>query len=104
MRVDTNNIISVTEASKNVSHLISEAEDGRTYVVVRHNRPAAVIMGVQEVERLQALDDAAEDLRLLALSLVRTMTDDGHRHDLEDVIKDLGIDVDDEDDDEELED
>lgn len=97
MNVDTNDMISVTEASKkSVSRLVAEAMGGRTFVVMKNNRPAAVIVGQEQMERLQRLDDMEQDLRLWTVALVRTITDSGERYDLADVAEEFGVDLDEE--------
>lgn len=94
MNVDTKDMISVTEISKNgVSKLIAEAMDGRTFVVMKNNRPAAVIVGTEQMERLQRVDAMEQDLRLWTVALVRTVTDTGERYDLGDVAKEFGVDL-----------
>ncbi len=95
MNVDTNDMISVTDASKRtVSRLVTEAMGGRTFVVMKNNRPAAVIVGQEQMERLQRLDEMEQDLRLWTVALIRTITDTGERHDLAGVAAEFGIDLD----------
>jgi prevent-host-death family protein len=99
VNVDTRDMISVTEASREVSRLVTEAaEDGRTWVVMKSNRPAAMIVGMAQMERLQRVDDLEQDLRLWAVALVRSVTDDGERFDLDDVAREFGVDLDDDED------
>lgn len=93
MRINTEDMISVTDASREVSRLVAEAMDGRTFVVLKSNKPAAVIVGLEQMERLQRIDDMEQDLRLLSLALIRSMTDSGERHDLDDVAREFGIDL-----------
>jgi prevent-host-death family protein len=101
MKVDTNDMVSVTEASnRGVSWLIKEAGSGRNVVVVKNNTPAAVVVGPQVMERLQHVDEIEEDLRLWALTLTRIATDTGERFDLRDIAAKLGVDLDGDDDEE----
>lgn len=91
-------MISVTDLARQASRLVSEAaKDGRPRVILRNNNVAAVLVSAVEAERLYALDELVEDLQLWALALARTLTDSGERHDLDDVIVELGIELDDED-------
>jgi len=96
VNVDTNDMISVTDASREVSRLVTEAMDGRTWVLMKNNRPAAVIAGVETMERLQRVSELEDDLRLWTLAVVRSLTDTGERHDLADVAREFGIDLDEE--------
>lgn len=97
MRVDTNDMISVTEASGRFSRLVTEAASGRTFCVMKNNEFAAAIVGREELERLQRLRDVEEDLRLWTIALVRTITDDGDRYDLDEVAREFEVDLDGED-------
>lgn len=98
MRIDTNDVISVTEAStQGLSKLVNEASKGRRLVVFRNNQPAAVIVDVQTMERLQYLEELEEDLKLIAIAWARSLTDSGERYSLDDVATELGVDLSDED-------
>jgi hypothetical protein len=97
VKLDTSDMISVTEASGKLSRLVSEAADGRTFCVMKNNQFAAAIVGRDQLERLQALSDVEEDLRLWTIALVRTITDDGERHDLDEVAREFGVDLGEED-------
>ena len=93
MNVDTDDTISVTEASRyGVSKLVADAENGRTRVVLRNNEAVAAIVNIPMMERLQRLDEMESDLRLLSIALVRSAADSGRRYDLDDVARELGID------------
>ena len=105
MKVDTRDLISVSEANtRGVSKLISDAEDGRPQVVLRNSKAVAAIVDIHTMERLQRLDDLEDDLRLLSIALVRSAADSGRRYELDDVLAELGIDPDSLDDDEDDED
>ena len=60
-QVDTEDLVSVTEiGSKGVSHFVTQAAAGRDIVVLRNNKPAAMLIGMEHYEQMQrALDDAA---------------------------------------------
>ena len=45
------------------------------------------------LSRLEHLEELEEDLRLFALALTRTITDDGKRYSLEEVAAEFGIDL-----------
>ncbi|HSL07102.1 MAG TPA: hypothetical protein VK887_03895 [Pseudonocardiaceae bacterium] len=95
MNVDTQDLISVTEASnRGVSRLIQDAAQGRTQVVLRNNKAVAAVVGMDAVERLARLEELEGDLRLLSVALARTVTDSGRRYSLEEVAAELGVDLD----------
>lgn len=80
--------ITVTEATKRgVAGLVADAEHGTDLVVTRHHRPVAAVIGVR---RLDEIEDAAADLRDLALVLARSVTDTGRRTSLDDVLAAFG--------------
>jgi prevent-host-death family protein len=80
--------LSVTEAARQgVAGLVAEAEHGSDLVVTRHHRPVAVVVGI---DRLTDLEEAAADLRDLALVLARAAADTGRRTPLDDVLTAFG--------------
>lgn len=95
VNVDTQDLISVTEASnRGVSRLIQDAAQGRTQVVLRNNKAVAAVVGIEAVERLARLEELEGDLRLLSVALARTVTDSGRRYSLTEVAAELGVDLD----------
>lgn len=83
-------IVSVTDAAgRGVPGLVREAEQGHDIVVSRRGRPVAAVISIGRLERLRDLE---ADLRSAALVLSRAMTDDGSRHELDDVIDSFGFD------------
>ena len=92
MNINTEDMVSVTEANSSLSRLLNDANAGRSKLVMRNNKPLAAIVSPEAAARLQRLEELEEDLRLLSLALVRTVTDDGGRHSLEDVAAEFGID------------
>lgn len=93
MNVDTRDLISVTDANAmGVSKLVANAENGRPQVLLRNGKPAAAIVNIDSMDRLQRLEEMEDDLRLLSIALVRAAADDGRRHDLDDVLTEFGID------------
>jgi len=92
MKVDTENIVPISEVSKRgFSRLVAEAESGRDLLFMRAGKPAAAMVSVERMDRLQRLEAAEEDLGLLALALVRSVTDNGNRTSLDDVLAGLGL-------------
>ncbi len=96
MKVDTRDIRAASHVARNFGQITDEVEAGRTIVVVRNNVPVGVLAPVSMVDRLDSIDEREEDLRLLALALVRTTTSTGDLVDLADLAAELGVDLDDE--------
>lgn len=80
--------LSVTEATqRGVAGLVADAEDGSDLVVTRRNRPVAAVVSMG---RLAEMEQAAADLRDLALVLARAVTDTGRRISLDEVLDAFG--------------
>lgn len=92
MKVDTRDIRSATQVARSFGAIVDEVEAGATIVVVRNNRPVSVIAPVSVMERLDEIEEREEDLRLLAVALVRAATTEGPLVDLDDLIAELGVD------------
>lgn len=98
MRANTENLVSVTDLARHASRIVGEtADDGEPRVILKNNKVAAVLVSVEQAQRISDVDEIIGDLQLWALSLARMATDSGARHDLDDVIAELGIDLDDDD-------
>lgn len=94
MKVDTRDIRSASHVARNFGKVADEVEAGRTIVVMRNNAPVGVIAPVSLVERLDAVDEREEDLRLLGIALARSATSDGNLVNLDDLATELGVDLD----------
>jgi hypothetical protein len=80
--------LTVTEATqRGVAGLVADAEQGADLVVTRRHQPVAAVLSIR---RLAELDEAAADLRDLALVLARLATDSGRRTPLDDVLTAFG--------------
>lgn len=80
--------ISISDASKlGVLALVREVEQGREHVIVRDDKPVAVVMSTERYERLQQLQDDLIDITLVAS---RMMTSSGQRYSLDDVLDHFG--------------
>ncbi|WP_274561630.1 type II toxin-antitoxin system prevent-host-death family antitoxin [Streptomyces spiramyceticus] len=80
--------LSVTEATRRgVPGLVADAEQGSGIVVTRHKERVAAVVSIS---RLDELEEAAADLRDLALVLARSVTDTGRRTPLDDVLNAFG--------------
>jgi antitoxin (DNA-binding transcriptional repressor) of toxin-antitoxin stability system len=80
--------LSITAAaSRGISSLVAEAEDG-SIVLERHGKPVAAVIAISQ---LAAFEEAAADLRDLALVLARVATDSGERVPLDEVLSAFGV-------------
>ncbi|MFI6741973.1 type II toxin-antitoxin system prevent-host-death family antitoxin [Nonomuraea sp. NPDC050451] len=80
--------MSVTEAAqRGVARLVADAEQGADLVVTRRRQPVAAVVSIR---RLNELEEAAADLRDLALVLARSVTDTGERISLDEVLAAFG--------------
>ena len=88
VRVDTRDLISITDATKRgVSALVREAEGGREQVVLRNNKPVAAVVSVERLEQLQQLH---EELLDVSLAAARMLTTSPRRHSLDEVLAQFG--------------
>jgi prevent-host-death family protein len=80
--------LSVTDANRRgVAGLVADAERGERFIVTRHSRPVAAVVGIDELREVEAI---REDLRDLALVLARQVTDTGARTTIDDVLAAFG--------------
>ncbi|NUW38324.1 type II toxin-antitoxin system Phd/YefM family antitoxin [Nonomuraea sp. SMC257] len=80
--------LSVTEAAqRGVARLVADAEQGADLVVTRRRQPVAAVVSIR---RLNELEEAAADMRDLALVLARSVTDTGERVSLDEVLAAFG--------------
>ena len=81
---------SVTEAAeRGLPSVIRSASAGTDFVIERHGKPQAVIVGIERITKLEELE---RDLQSAALVLSRVATDNGNRTDIDVVIKHFGFD------------
>ena len=58
MRVDTNDLISVTNANRaGISRLVNDAAEGKTIGILRNSEVAAFIIGPEQAARLSRIDE-----------------------------------------------
>lgn len=94
MITNTENLVSVSDLSNSVSRRVAQVETGDPLLVLRNNRPVAALIGIEAAERVARVDELEEDLKLLALTLVRKATDSGERFSLDEVLADAGLSAD----------
>ncbi|MFT4030222.1 MAG: type II toxin-antitoxin system Phd/YefM family antitoxin [Protaetiibacter sp.] len=97
MKVDTRDIRAASQVARNFGQITDEVEAGRTIVVVRNNIPVGVLAPVSLVDRLDAVDEREEDLRLLGIALVRMNTSTSELVELDDLAAELGVELRDDD-------
>lgn len=91
MKTDTRNLISVSDASnRGISGLVADAESGTAQVIIRNSKPAAAVVSIAELDRIE---DMHENAILLIAALARELTDTGKRHDLDNIAADFGVDL-----------
>jgi prevent-host-death family protein len=90
MKIDEREMISASEAARNPSQLFRAAAEGGRFVIITNNTPTAAVVSMEQYRELAELEERREDLKLLALALVRVATDRGRRHNLDDVIAEFG--------------
>ncbi len=92
MKIDSADMVSVSEAnSRGVSKLVAEAEAGREWVILRANRPAAAVIGVNRLERLRQLEERESGLGYIITAFARMCFEGEHLIDADQLQKDLGI-------------
>jgi prevent-host-death family protein len=91
MKIDERDVISASEFARCPGKLFREASEGRQFVIFTNNAPTAAVVSMDEYRELNEIREREEDLRLLSLAITRVAADSGRRHDLDDVIAELGF-------------
>jgi len=69
--------------------VVRSASAGTDFVIERHGKPQAVIVGIDRIAKLEELE---RDLQSAVLVLSRVASDNGNRTDVDEVIAGLGFD------------
>jgi PHD/YefM family antitoxin component YafN of YafNO toxin-antitoxin module len=87
--------VGMTEAKTALPSVIKRLEDGAAdhVFVMRNNKPAAVLLAVQDYEDLRTLQSLREHLEDALMIHEATRADSGERHSLDDVFTELGVDA-----------
>jgi antitoxin (DNA-binding transcriptional repressor) of toxin-antitoxin stability system len=86
--VDTENLISISEANKlGVSGLMRQAEEGHEHVVLRNNKPIAAVVSMSRLDQIHQLE---EDVVDIALASARMLTTGENRRSLDEVLAQFG--------------
>jgi len=89
-----NEMISVTELLKTFRHALNRIADHsiEKIAVMKNNKPEAVVLSVDEYERIKALADLAEDFEIAKIIEERRKTPTDAYIPFEEVLKKAGID------------
>jgi prevent-host-death family protein len=93
MRIRMNNLVSVSDVSKNTSAMIAKAAAGETQVVLNHNKPVAAIIDIELYERML---DLIADIEVTQKAISRLNESDEGSISLEELIVKYNIDISDE--------
>lgn len=92
MKIDTDDMVSVSEASsRGVSRLVAEAEAGREWVILRSNKPAAAVISVERLQRLRQLEEREAGIGQIVTAVTRMLLESGAAVPVADLRAELGI-------------
>ena len=69
MNIDTNNLVSITEANQNFSKIARMVDENGSVVILKNNAPRYVLVEFNEFEKTQQASD--EDVLALSTSLMK---------------------------------
>ena len=69
MNIDTNNLVSITEANQNFSKIVRMVDENGSVVILKNNAPRYVLVEFNEFEKTQQASD--EDVLALSKSLIK---------------------------------
>lgn len=96
MKIDLDSMVSVSEASsRGVSKLVTEAEAGKEWVILRGSKPAAAMIGMDRLRRLQELEAREHEMGYVMTAIGRLMTETTSAISVEDLQNELGLEPDD---------
>jgi len=90
MRIRMNNLVSVSDVSKNTSAMIAKAAAGETQVVLNHNKPVAAIIDIELYEKML---DLMADIEVTQKAISRLNESDEGSISLEELIVKYNIDI-----------
>jgi prevent-host-death family protein len=85
-----NNLVSVSDVSKNTSAMIAKAAAGETQVVLNHNKPVAAIIDIELYEKML---DLMADIEVTQKAISRLNESDEGSISLEELIVKYNIDI-----------
>lgn len=69
MNIDTNNLVSITEANQNFSKIARMVDENGSVVILKNNAPRYVLVEFNEFEKVQQASD--EDVLVFSKSLMK---------------------------------
>ena len=93
MRIKMNNLVSVSDVSKNTSAMIAKAAAGETQVILNHNKPVAAIIDIELYEQML---DLMADIEVTQKAISRLNESDEGSISLEELAAKYNIDLTDE--------
>ena len=69
MNIDTNNLVSITEANQNFSKIARMVDENGSVVILKNNAPRYVLVEFNEFEKTQQASD--EDVLALSKNLMK---------------------------------
>jgi antitoxin (DNA-binding transcriptional repressor) of toxin-antitoxin stability system len=94
MQTTTDSLIGATDFARSPAKMLQRAENGERIVILRNNKPTAIIIDVQTAERIARIEELEENMKLLVATMARMATDSGKRYELDATLAELGIDLD----------
>jgi prevent-host-death family protein len=95
MKCDTDDLIAISDVKSQLSQLVKDADAGRDIFVLVNNRPTAALVGIGRLERLNALEDEMEGLRVFTVAALRqSQATDAETINFDAVLDKLGVDPD----------
>ena len=73
MTIDTNNLVSITEANQNFSKVARLVDEKGAAVILKNNVPRYILMEFSEAEKMQAAAD--EDVEAISKRLIAKYAD-----------------------------
>ena len=73
MTIDTNNLVSITEANQNFSKVARLVDEKGAAVILKNNVPRYILMEFSEAEKMQAAAD--EDVETISKRLIAKYAD-----------------------------
>ena len=68
MTIDTNNLVSITEANQNFSKVARLVDEKGAAVILKNNVPRYILMEFSEAEKMQAAND--KDVEVISKRLI----------------------------------
>ncbi|OBB92882.1 FtsK/SpoIIIE domain-containing protein [Mycolicibacterium peregrinum] len=77
--IDSDDLVSATELTRNTAALVKLASEGRRLIIINKNAPTAALIGMEDLRRLDALRDNNEQGTGAAVAQPHPSSDDFHQ-------------------------